>query len=80
MWISAEDNSGLIVFDNHGVLYAYGPVDRFLEVLGQRGWQQGEVVVPSPHAHHYHQKFNDDKQALFEYFPWIESPLTDDDE
>ncbi|RSK32549.1 hypothetical protein [Hymenobacter metallilatus] len=33
VWIGNANNDGLIIYDKHNVIYAYGPIDKYMTVL-----------------------------------------------
>ena len=49
-WVSSGSNEGLLVYDQHQIIYAYGDLDRFEQVAKDRGLSEGEVRVPAPHT------------------------------
>jgi hypothetical protein len=81
LWIGASDNSSLLVYDNHNVVYAYGPLPAFEKALTARGLQEtDEIRFPAPHTHRYNQEFDSDEQAVIDYWAWKQYPLEDQDE
>jgi hypothetical protein len=68
-WIGATDGSGLLVLDEHDVVYAYGPLGAFEERLRALGYEPGVVEVPTPHEHHYSEAFDDLERKLVA-LPW----------
>ena len=62
--------SGLVVYDHHDILYAYGPLDDFRSVLASRGIREGEVSIPSPHSHWYHAAFAAEQDAVLAHWDW----------
>jgi nitrite reductase/ring-hydroxylating ferredoxin subunit len=80
-WIGATDGSGLVVLDEHDLVYAYGPLDAHEQVLARRGFARGDPVVPSPHAHHYNPELDGLEVALAEWPRWRRIlPLADEDD
>jgi hypothetical protein len=82
LWIATPyaPDGGQIVYDRHGVLYAYGPLDRFENILTARGFRPGPVTIPVPHAHHYHDEFDAQEVQIMATFNWVHSPLREGDE
>ena len=64
-----------LVLENSNLLYAYGPLDRFEEILRARGFSEGEIVPPRPHTHYYHHELNGMGDEAMHYWPWIHTPL-----
>ena len=81
LWIGSETSPDLVVYDNHNVIYAYGDIERFEEVLHSLGMQQVESVqFPYPHSHNYHQEFDEVEQELLRSQDWKYFPLHDSDD
>jgi hypothetical protein len=71
----------MLVYDRHNVIYAYGPLDRFIAVLNSAGLTESKQVhFPSPHAHHYHPEFDADEKRILRTEEWTISPLRPGDE
>jgi hypothetical protein len=50
LWV-ANPGHGTIVYDRHDVLYAYGSLNRFQDVLEANGFTEGKVEIPNIHWH-----------------------------
>jgi hypothetical protein len=79
-WIGAADRSGLLVYDQHNVIYAYGPLAAFEGLLRRKGFHREEVRFPGPHTHHYHPENDAAEDRLFAAWEWIQFPLEEQDE
>jgi hypothetical protein len=80
LWIaSAIAPANTLVYDQHNLIYAYGDLDHYAEVLQQSGYRQGTVRFPAPHTHHYHATYDADEAALLQYWAWKRSPLQPED-
>ncbi len=62
LWVTSLPSSALLVYDNHNVIYAYGPLDEFKEVLRASDLTEGQVRFPFPHAHNYNSEFDEDER------------------
>lgn len=80
LWVTSVGGEGQLVFDNHNVVYAYGPMDEYERRLRLRGLEPGEVRHPSPHTHNYHLEFDSDEDDLMEHWEWIHFPLDPSDD
>jgi hypothetical protein len=69
-----------LVYDQHNVIYAYGPLNRFEEVLRKQGFKTGAVRFPSPHAHNYNPENDEEETRVLEYCEWLPTPLMKDDD
>ena len=80
-WIGATDGSGLLVLDEHDLLYAYGPLDAFSSRLRATGFIPGEPRAPDPHEHHYNEEFDPLEQRLRAWSRWQRVlPLGEDED
>jgi hypothetical protein len=81
LWIRPTSGNGLLVYDRHNLIYAYGPLERFIEALTSSGLSEStDVHVPAPHSHHYHGDFDSDAKRLLTEGSWVKSPLRPGDE
>ena len=75
LWIRSS-GSGLLVYDRHNLIYAYGPLERFIGILTSSGLSESDDVrMPFPHVHHYHEAFDAESKRLITETAWILSPL-----
>jgi len=58
LWLGEADDGGLLVLDEHDLIYAYGPLHRFQALLRRRGYRPGNPRIPEPHEHHYNHQFD----------------------
>lgn len=79
-WIGNASQSGLLVYDHHNVIYAYGPLRRFEVLLRQGGFEERKVEFPVPHIHLYHPEHDEIVAGMLARYPWIYSPLQDGDD
>ena len=64
LWIGSTTGEGLLVLDDHDVVYAYGPLDAFSAELAGRSFANGVPSIPHPHEHHFHKEFDDLERRL----------------
>jgi len=75
------DNSCLLVYDNHDVIYAYGPLAEFEDILRSNGLTQCEAVsFPAPHTHRYNVEFDQQARDIMKHWEWIRFPLQESDD
>jgi hypothetical protein len=74
-WIGSMTNSGLLVYDEHGIIYCYGPIDSFESTLKLAGMRRGEFSIPSPHAHNFHAHYDRAESDLLGRWEWTRSEL-----
>lgn len=79
-WIGSIEDEGMLVYDHHNVIYAYGDLDAYEARLIQRGLKIGEVSFPSPHTHCYNQENDENESRILTHWDWIQSPLQDGDD
>lgn len=81
LWIGSSDNSSLLVYDNHDVIYAYGPLAEFESILRSNGLTQCETVsFPVPHMHKYNEELDQQAKELMKHWEWIRFPLQESDD
>jgi hypothetical protein len=81
LWIRSSSDGGLLVYDRHNVIYAYGNLPAFENILARRQMTKVDTITfPSPHVHPYRKEFDDDAAALLEYWPWMWKPLRESDD
>jgi len=81
LWIMSVDNSCLLVYDNHDVIYAYGPLAEFEDILRSNGLTQCEAVsFPAPHTHRYNVEFDQQARDIMKHWEWIRFPLQESDD
>lgn len=73
IWIAAKNGS--IIYDQHNILYAYGPILDFEQILLARGLTPGDVEFPYPHMHAFHQEMNPQLEDLLKDYNWRWFPL-----
>ena len=78
-WVMSLSDEGQFIFDRHNFIYAYGDLERYKDHLNAAGFSEGEVGIPSPHAHHYHREFDATFDALMAYWDWKWFPLREHD-
>ncbi len=79
VWILSVPTNGLLVYDHHNVIYAYGPLAQFEAELRRRRFSSRPVRFPVPHTHHYCEEFDDTEQQLMQHWRWKHFPLRDQD-
>lgn len=79
LWVVSESPYAQVILDSHGILYAYGPVPALQAVLARHQFNEGPVVVPSPHMHPFHADLTPDVERLMGVCDWIRSDLPDEE-
>jgi hypothetical protein len=80
IWIGSPANDGTLVYDQHNVIFAYGDLSKYDQVLTSRGFSPEEFCFPCPHSHSYPTQNVQQEEELLSHFPWRHSPLQDGDE
>ena len=80
VWLLSLPASATLVYDNHNVRYAYGPLDEFKPILERAGLREGEIRFPDPHSHNYHAEFDGEEAAVMAYDEWRHFPLKEQDD
>jgi hypothetical protein len=80
VWVSGLGDRSQLVYDNHNVILAYGPLEAFEGVLANVGFRKGQVSTPGPHIHFYNEQFDEDERRIFNEYQWKWFPLQELDE
>lgn len=80
LWIGSRADQSLLVYDQHDVIYAYGPIDQFAAILRAQGLNEAEVNYPYPHTHHFRSSLDDYEIDLLREYDWNWYPLESEDE
>ena len=81
IWLVSLPASSTLVYDNHNVIYAYGPLEQFRKKLLELGLTEQPTAIPYPHGHMYFPEFDSSERDIMSYWAWQKFPLleTDDD-
>ena len=79
IWIGTTDDSGLLVYDQHNVIYAYGNEAEYITLLEKDDYKNQKFSFPAPHIHYYHQENDIFEQKLIDSFDWDIFPLCETD-
>lgn len=80
LWIGSTESAGLLIYDQHELIWAYGNIPTYINVLQSRGFSEGEVILPAPHSHSYNEVFDVAEDELVGYWDWLYSPLQPGDD
>ena len=79
LWVLCAATKGTIVWDRHDLMYAYGPLERFIILLEQGGFREGWPTPPVPHMHCYNEEWDDAEREMLAYFDWRRTDLRAED-
>jgi hypothetical protein len=79
LWAYSPAEDATVVWDRHNQIFAYGPLDRFEEVLQGLGFNAGTPCIPVPHAHAYREEYDPQAALVLHAFEWSCSPLHEED-
>jgi hypothetical protein len=81
LWIHPESGNGLLVYDRHNVIYAYGPLDLLISKVKEMGLtEESEIRFACPHTHHYNRELDSMQARILTDEQWTVSPLRPGDE
>ena len=80
VWIGTPDSGDLLVYDHHDVIFAYGDLDAFEQVLVGRGFRETEFWFPSPHSHSFDPANVRTEDELMGHLDWGRFDLQPGDE
>ena len=70
VWVGSSANDGMLVYDQHNVIFGYGPLNRFKTILKLRGFRQGDFWFPAPHSHSYAPENDVEEERLMSEREW----------
>lgn len=79
LWIKERDGQGLLVFDRHNYVYAYGDLNSYQKILISDAYSEGEFMFSVLHTHYYHEEYDAHARGVIDYFDWSYSPLREGD-
>jgi hypothetical protein len=80
IWIASMPGKAMLVYDNHNVIYAYGEIQKYKQVLVSKGMTQGRVSFPVLHGHFYNQNYDTEETRVLSCMEWKQFPLAKSDE
>jgi len=80
IWIGTVNKNGSLIFDQHNVIYAYGPIKAFKQTLKKLKFKEEEFSFPAPHCHHFHDSNDVFEEDILNYWEWSLFPLENNDE
>jgi hypothetical protein len=80
LWIGSTINEGLLVYDHHQWICAYGDLPAYIVELQEHGFTEGEIELPAPHSHNYNAVFDEFEEEVAAYWPWRYFPLQPGDD
>lgn len=78
IWIGTQD-SGLLVYDQHNVIFSYGPLQEIELKLIDKGFKEKEFQFPIPHGHSYHPENDKFEELILKSLNWEVFPLQEHD-
>jgi hypothetical protein len=78
LWIMADD--GQLIYSQHNIIYAYGPLDEFERLLIRRDFVMSDFEIPAPHVHYYHNQFDPVGRDILASAIWERFQLEDMDD
>ncbi len=79
IWICTTDNSGLLVYDQHNVIFGYGAIKQFQNTITKIGYKEKKFEFPIPHCHSFHAENDKYEEAIINHFEWELFPLESND-
>ncbi|KAB1159745.1 hypothetical protein F7018_05400 [Tenacibaculum aiptasiae] len=79
IWIGTVENTGLLVYDQHNVIFAYGNVENYRNRLNKNKYKEQNFTFPVPHGHLYHEENDKYERSILKEFDWEIFPLQEND-
>jgi hypothetical protein len=71
---------GQLIYSQHNIIYAYGPLDEFERLLIRRDFVMSDFEIPAPHVHYYHNQFDPVGRDILASAVWERFQLEDMDD
>jgi hypothetical protein len=68
--LQGANGSGLLIYDQHDLILASGPIDAFVLRLTEAGLSYGSAELPIPHSHHIRPEFDGHLHRLLASRDW----------
>lgn len=79
IWIGTVENNGLLVYDQHNVIFAYGDNEKYIKRLIENEYAEKSFSFPAPHVHSFHEENDKFEIEMFHQFDWQFFPLKEND-
>ncbi|MCB1591892.1 MAG: hypothetical protein KDI90_05515 [Alphaproteobacteria bacterium] len=79
LWVKEKNGNGLMVFDRHNYVYAYGNLNSYEEFIVSKGYIESQLTFGGEHVHYYHKEYDAQAKGVIDYFDWVYSPLREGD-
>jgi hypothetical protein len=79
IWICEINGVGRIIYDHHNLIYGYGNIEPFKEVLKGNGNTAGEFSINHPHRHYFNEEYDEDEKEILSNNEWKRFPLQEND-
>lgn len=81
LWVGEIEGPGLLVYDRHNRIFAYGEVAQYTKILEEEGYVEADFGISSPHTHHYNKEFDGKEKGIVAEKIWRRRlPLQDGDD
>jgi hypothetical protein len=80
VWVGSAAQDGMLVYDQHNVIFAYGPIERYKSILVSRGFRDSEFWFPYGHSHSYLPENDSEEDRLLAEYRWRRTSLQPGDE
>jgi hypothetical protein len=76
VWIMSLPAKATLIYDHHNVIYAYGPLDKYKQVLAAKGLkEEPDVCFPVPHEHNFNACYDSWEEKILAHWAWKHFPL-----
>jgi hypothetical protein len=79
LWARSQSSNASLVWDNHNIIYAYGPLDDYGQQLNRLGFAEGSSPISFAHTHNYRPECDADAAAVLGLWEWYKTPLQPSD-
>ena len=70
VWVGTVQNKGMIIYDQHNIIYAYGPTEQWKNELLLKGFKEEPVQCPFPHSVYFNDENDKYEDEMMNYWGW----------
>jgi hypothetical protein len=79
VWLGTINNSGKLIYDLHNLIFAYGPNEKYIQILKQKGFKQKDFKIPNPHDHIFNPENDKYEDLIINHWDWVYFELKEQD-
>lgn len=78
-WVYAPNTNQTVILGRHGVIYAYGCIEKVESLLQSKGYNETTIEIEYPHLHRFYEHFDVIAKRIIIDNEWTKEPCVDGD-